>query len=265
MAPPALPASTGNGALDTYTQAGLSALAPGGDYTQTAAYKSIAALLGPGKDGGLSDNLMAQYKSGSRLNELSGQQQTATAISGAQGRGLGGSSIAAQGVENANFNTEMANSSLYGQLSGVQAQNTGMLAQDISAGSNAQLQDLLSIYNNAGTSAANMQMYSQGLQEALAAASMSSNAQENAGMFAGIGAIGGGLLAASDVRLKENISPVEGKPGIYRFDYKPGLGLPKGRFEGRMAHELYAEHPESVGVHKGFLTVKAPYLPRKVS
>ncbi len=266
---PALPASTGNGALDAYTQAGLSALAPGGDYTQTAAYKSIAGLLGPGKGGGLSDPLQAQYNAGAQLNELTGQQNVAAAKSGAQGRGLGGSSIEAQGVENANFGTTMANTSLYGALAGVQNQNTGMLAQDIASGDQAQLSDLLSIYNNAGTSAANMKMYSQGLQEALAAANASANAQQNAGIFSGIGsAVGGigmGMAMSSDIRLKHNISPVEGKPGLYRFEYKPGLGLPTGKFEGVMAHELHATHPEAVGIHKGFLTVKAPFLPRKVA
>ncbi len=191
---PSLPSSTGNGALDAYTQAGISQIGAGGvDFTQTPTYQTLMGLLGPGPNGTLNPGLMAQYNAGAGLIGQQGQQNVASAISGAQGRGLGGSSIAAQGVENANFNTTMADSSLLGSLYGVQGQNTQALAGDVMSGSNALTGDLLSLYDSAGTSAANMQMYSQALQEALQAAKAGASAQQNAGMFAGGGAALGGI------------------------------------------------------------------------
>lgn len=191
----ALPASTGSGALDAYTGASLDALSKGVDYTQTPTYKTLSELLGPGADGGLNPSLMGQYKAGSQLIGAQGNQNVAKAISNVQGRGLGGSSIQAQAVENENFNTNMADSSLLGNLYGVQGENTRALAGDLSAGANATMSDLLHIYDSAGTSAANMQMYSQALQEALQAAQAGSSATLGAGMFTGGGAALSGLLS----------------------------------------------------------------------
>src|ERR1035437_1481327 len=135
-----LPASTGNGALDKYTQAGLGALG-NGDFSQSQTYQNMAGLLGAGPNGGLNSNLMAQYNQGAGMIAQNTRGNVAQAMSGAQGRGLGGSSIAAQGVENAQFGGQMADASLMSSLYGQQNQNTGMLAQDIASGSNAQLSD----------------------------------------------------------------------------------------------------------------------------
>lgn len=192
---PILPASTGNGSLDAYTSASLGALSSGVDYTQTPTYQTLLSMLGPGANGGLNSNLQAQYTSGSQLIGQQTGQNEAAAMSGVQGRGLGGSSIQAQAVENAGFQGTMADSSLLSSLYGQQNANTGQLAQDLVSGSNTELTSLLGIYDSAGTSAANMQMYSEGLQEALSAANASSNAQQNAGIFSGVGALGGGLLS----------------------------------------------------------------------
>ncbi len=193
---PILPASTGSGALDAYTSASLGALSSGVDYTQTPTYQTLMGLIGPGPNGGLNQNLQNQYTSGSQLIGLNTQSNVASAMSGAQGRGLGGSSIAAQGVENAQFGGQMADASLLSSLYGQQNQNTGQLAQDVVSGSNSEMTNLLGIYENAGTSAANMQMYSEALQQALSAA----HAANNTSLFgAGIGAAGsiiGGALAA---------------------------------------------------------------------
>ena len=191
---PILPASTGNGALDAYTSASLGALSSGVDYTQTPTYKTLLSMLGPGANGGLNPNLQAQYAAGSQLIGQQTGQNEAAAMSGVQGRGLGGSSIQAQAVENAGFQGTMADSSLLASLYGQQNANTGQLAQDLVSGSNTELTSLLGIYDSAGTSAANMQMYSQGLQEALAAAHASADAQQNAGMFQGIGSLLGPAL-----------------------------------------------------------------------
>lgn len=194
---PILPASTGSGALDAYTQASLGALSSGVDYTQTPTYKTLMSMLGPGPGGTLNPNLQAQYTSGSQLIGLNTQGNVAQAMSSAQGRGLGGSSIAAQGVENAQFGGQMADASLLGSLYSQQNQNTGQLAQDVFAGSGQMTSSLLGIYDNAGTSAANMQMYSQGLQEALAAAHEAAGASRDAGIFAGAGSALGPVLGAA--------------------------------------------------------------------
>lgn len=270
MASSILPASTGSAALDTYTQKGLDALAPGGDYSQTATYKKLQDMLGPGAGGGLNANLMAQYTQGQSLIGQGTQANVASAMSSGQGRGLGGSSIAAQGVESAKYQGTMAESSLMSSLYGQQNQNTTQLAGYLAQGSNQQLSDLLGIYESAGTSAANMQMYSQGLQEALSAAQASASATAKAGMWAGLGALGGGAVAAfSDVSLKKDIrhvGDVDGR-GVYEFSYKAdtGLPLPEGRHVGYLAHEVAREHPEAVAVlGSGHLVVKAPFLPVKV-
>lgn len=192
---PILPASTGNGALDAYTSASLGALSSGVDYTQTPTYKTLLSMLGPGANGGLNQNLQNQYTSGSQLIGLQTQGNVASAMSSGQGRGLGGSSIAAQGVENAQFGGQMADASLLSSLYGQQNQNTGQLAQDLVSGSNSEMTSLLGIYESAGTSAANIQMYSDALKEALSAAHVSAGASRDAGIFGGIGALGGGLLS----------------------------------------------------------------------
>jgi hypothetical protein len=231
-------------------------------------------MLGPGANGGLNASLMGQYNAAQPLIQQQTSGATAQALSGAQGNGLGGSSIAAQGVENAEQQGTMADASLMSSLYGEQNSNTSALAGDLASGQNATTSDLLSLYDSAGTSAANMQMYSEGLQEALQAAQISGNAQENAGIFSGIGsAVGGigsgvgmGLIAASDARLKQNVERVGevGGMGIYRFEYKPGRGFAEGKFVGFMAHEVRKTHPEAVVVRRdGFLAVKAPFLPVK--
>ncbi len=192
---PELPAGTGNASLDAYTKASLGALSDGVDYTQTPTYKSLMSLLGPAPGGGLNPGLMAQYNTGAQINEVRGQGQKAAAMSGAQGRGLGGSSIEAQGVENADFNTGMADTALLSSLYGQQGENTRTLAGDLFGGSNMELSSLLSIYESAGTSAANMDMYSKGLQEALAAAHDASQSSQNAGIIGAVGSVAGGALA----------------------------------------------------------------------
>ena len=89
-------------------------------------------------------------------------------------------------------------------------------------------------------------------------------AQQNAGASAGfgsaLGAIGGAamkyapaMIAASDIRTKENITAVGKLPNgltIYEFEYKPEFKnkkhYGKGRHRGLMAHEVEAVIPEAV-------------------
>ena len=84
---------------------------------------------------------------------------------------------------------------------------------------------------------------------------------ETGGILPGIanaaGSIGG-LVAASDIRLKENIERVgETASGIplYQFEYKHGLG-PSGRYEGVMAQDLTVLAPDAVAqMPNGYLGV----------
>jgi hypothetical protein len=191
--PTTLPASTGSGPLDAYTQASLTALGNGVDYTQSPTYQSLQALLAPGANGGLNSSLIGQYNAAQPLINQQVQQNAALAESTAQGNGLGGSSIQAQGVENAEAQGTAEDAQLLSALYGEQNANTGALASDLASGSNTTMQDLLGIYSDAGTSAANLSMYSAGLQEALQAASQAANAQQNAGIAQGAGSALGGL------------------------------------------------------------------------
>lgn len=95
--------------------------------TQDPTLQALMASLSPGA-GGLSPQLMAEYNAGAGLNALTGQQNASQAMSNAAARNLSGSSIEAQGIENANFNTAMANQQLFGTLSGQQLGATESMA-----------------------------------------------------------------------------------------------------------------------------------------
>jgi len=84
---------------------------------------------------------------------------------------------------------------------------------------------------------------------------------ESDGILPAIGGAAGGigkLLAASDIRLKENVERVgETASGIplYQFEYKHGLG-PSGRYEGVVAQDLTALAPDAVAqMPNGYLGV----------
>jgi len=86
------------------------------------------------------------------------------------------------------------------------------------------------------------------------------NAASSAGFGSAIGAIGGAamkyapaMIAASDIRTKENITAVGKLPNgltVYEFEYKPEFKdkkhYGKGRHRGLMAHEVEAVIPEAV-------------------
>jgi hypothetical protein len=86
------------------------------------------------------------------------------------------------------------------------------------------------------------------------------NAGASAGFGSAIGAIGGAamkyapaMIAASDIRTKENITVVGKLPNgltVYEFEYKPEFKdkkhYGKGRHRGLMAHEVEAVIPEAV-------------------
>ena len=86
------------------------------------------------------------------------------------------------------------------------------------------------------------------------------NAGASAGFGSALGAIGGAamkyapaMIAASDIRTKENITAVGKLPNgltVYEFEYKPEFKdkkhYGKGRHRGLMAHEVEAVIPEAV-------------------
>lgn len=110
----------------------------------------------------------------------------------------------------------------------------------------------------------NLGIQSYNIQSQNYQAEQNRQAQQNAGASAGfgsaIGAIGGAamkyapaMIAASDIRTKENITAVGKLPNgltVYEFEYKPEFKdkkhYGKGRHRGLMAHEVEAVIPEAV-------------------
>ena len=60
-------------------------------------------------------------------------------------------------------------------------------------------------------------------------------------------------LAASDINVKKNIKKIGKKNGYnwYEFEYKDGLGLPKGKQEGVISQEVEKVNPDAVVVING--------------
>jgi hypothetical protein len=85
------------------------------------------------------------------------------------------------------------------------------------------------------------------------------NGQLSTGQIsAGYNAVTNTIGSWSDVRMKENITPVGTEKGfnIYEFNYLGGTQ----RYQGVLAHEVYETHPEAVGEREGFLTVNYDML-----
>ena len=195
--PLGIPGGTGNGALDSYVQASQNAISNGVNYQANPTYGQLASLLGPGPNGGLNSNLMAQYNQGAQIIGQNTGANEAQAMSTAQGNGLGGSTIAAQGVENAQFGGQMADSSLMASLYGQQNQNTSQLASDLFSGSQSDLSSLLSLYDSAGTSAANMAMYGEGLTAAMQQAQQSDQDMMSASKMSAETSIGTSVIGGA--------------------------------------------------------------------
>ncbi len=193
------PSSSGaKGAIDAATQKQLDLInANGGtDFSKSPSYQALLKLLGAPEGGGLNPGLQKQYDTGSALLNTQGSKAASLALSGAEGRGLGDSSISAQGVENANFNTEMGKSSLLSSLYSMQNQNTGQLAADLASGNQTALHDLLGIYAAQGSDTANLMMYNEGLQAAMAQADAANKAALKGAEIGAVGSIiGGGMKA----------------------------------------------------------------------
>lgn len=201
--PTKLPATTGNPGLDKYTGASLDALksAPTTDIFSSDAFAQIQKLLGPGAGGGLSPALMAMFSQGQKTNALNTSAAVAGAKSDAVGRGLEGSTVESQGVQNAKFTGSMADSNLMAQLFGLQNQNSGSLASMLfqgQQGNDAQIQDrlkmLLSILSGAGDSSANISMFREGLSAEEKAAKDAATSQLLSSIIGGGAQVAGAYL-----------------------------------------------------------------------
>lgn len=67
-----------------------------------------------------------------------------------------------------------------------------------------------------------------------------------AGNMAGLA--GSAAIMASDIAVKKNIEKIGEKNGynLYKFEYKDGLGLPKGKQQGVIAQEVEKINPDAV-------------------
>lgn len=67
------------------------------------------------------------------------------------------------------------------------------------------------------------------------------------------GTAAGAAIMASDINVKKNIKKIGEKNGYnwYEFEYKEGLGLPKGKQEGVIAQEVEKINPDAVSIING--------------
>ena len=123
----------------------------------------------------------------------------------------------------------------------------------IRSGSQVTNPTFTSVPQQATTAGADLLGAQQGTYNAQLAAANAQNAA-NAGMTSGLFSLGGaGIIAASDIRMKENIVPVGFLPNglpVYEYEYKqefkdnPLAG--HGKFIGVMAQEVEQVMPEAV-------------------
>lgn len=78
------------------------------------------------------------------------------------------------------------------------------------------------------------------------------------------GMMAASLFGASDRRLKDNVKKVGQEMDgldIYEWEYKPGLGLPEGRFVGPMAQDVAALRPSDLGpTVGGYMTIRSSMI-----
>jgi hypothetical protein len=92
---------------------------------------------------------------------------------------------------------------------------------------------------------ANLGMQQRAQQVAAGGANAQAQAGYTSGIFQGLGAIGGGIAMASDLRLKEDINHVgftQGGLPIYTYRYIGG----KQKYRGVMAQDVLRKQPEAV-------------------
>ncbi len=242
---PATLAQTPTGAIDT-----LANNAP----------QSLTSLLMP-----LYSQLFgAQSGSLASTNALQTQGNVAAAQSGAQQRGLTGSSIEAGAMQGATAAGQQAYTQGYASLLGQYVnQYAGAAGQDV-ANKQTYYGNLAQALGQSYASNVSETNYTNQLNASSSAAAANRNATQNAGIFGALGSIGGGLALGamfSDIRLKKNVRQVGTKFGfkVYAYEYDrarcPELNgrLPGGTFFGFMAHHVAEKYPKAVRVVRGYL------------
>ncbi len=255
---PATLAQTPTGAIDT-----LANNAP----------QSLTSLLMP-----LYSQLFgAQSGSLASTNALQTQGNVAAAQSGAQQRGLTGSSIEAGAMQGATAAGQQAYTQGYASLLGQYVnQYAGAAGQDV-ANQQTYYGNLAQALGQSYASNVSETNYTNQLNASSSAAAANRNATQNAGIFGALGSIGGGLALGamfSDIRLAElrcieikgsystqGADTIGTKFGfkVYAYEYDrarcPELNgrLPGGTFFGFMAHHVAEKYPKAVRVVRGYL------------
>lgn len=224
----------------------------------SAAPASLTATLGPllNQVFGTQANLMAP------IYAQQGEQGAARAQSDAMKRGLTGSSIeganigAAYASANQGYDQYLAN-----QLSSLIPTYASLAGQDVSNTSNY-YSTLAQAVGQQLASQISQQEFQKQLQAGLSQAGMLANAQQNAGIFQGLGSLVGGMAAGglfSDVRLKKDLFPFAKWRGLtlylFNYDRKKLPELPVGGRVGFLAHEVAKMRPDCVDVDRGYLKV----------
>lgn len=198
---------------------------------------------------------------------LQGQQGVAQAQSGAQQRGLTGSSIESGAMQGALASAQRgytdAYSSLLGQYVG---QYAGAAGQDVS-NQQTYYGNLAQALGQGYGQQVQQNQFNRQLNSNEAQAWANADATKTAGIFQGIGSA---LGAFSDMRLKKNVVKLGRRHGLdvvgFEYDHAraPHLDLPKGRFVGFLAHQVADRYPSAVGVDRGYLKIDFPKLKEAV-
>ena len=170
----------------------LYANAPQANVLGSPAFSQIQSLLAPNANGTLSNPLQAQYNAGAQTNALNASAAGAQAQSQAQSRNLAGSSIEAQGTENATMQQTLANSGLLASLYGLQNNNSNSLASLLNSGAQfdqSQNQNLLN--SQAGALGQVAQGYGS-----IAGMGLGQNYQSGLATYQNAGNLGNSLLSA---------------------------------------------------------------------
>ncbi len=177
--------------IDSQIQ-GLYDNAPKSNILGSPAFAQIQSLLAPGANGGLSTPLQGQYSAGALINALNASRAGAQAQSSAQARNLSGSSIEAQGMENASMQETLANSGLLASLYGLQNQNTGQLAGLLGQGSEFDVSQNNALLNAHAMALGNI----AGGDRSMAQMGFQQNQNANLAQYQNAGNLGNSLLSA---------------------------------------------------------------------
>ncbi len=198
----------------------------------------------------------------SKSTALQGQQGVAQAQSGAQQRGLTGSSIEAGAMQGALSSAQDSYAQGYASLLGQYVGQYSSAAAGDVANQSTYYGNLAQALGQGYAQQVQQSQFDRQLAAGLDVAREGANSSMWAGIAGGLGSAAGGALAHwSDMRLKKNVRKIGRKYGLdvigfeYDRDRAPHLPLPKGSFVGFMAHQVADKYPETVSLRSGYLAV----------